>query len=160
MAPAALALDPQPGDAVLTISADLAAAMDPNAGPVPGDTTTLPAVAASPADFAFALARPVEHHASCPGQYIVGQVLNPQGGPVAGVHVVMVDEWGNRSDTVSKDGEADYGSYDFSIHSFANHYTLTVVDPAGNIASPAVTVEHLQGAAGDAPCHTVVWIGG
>ena len=160
VAPAALALDPQPGDAVLTISADLAAAMDPNAGPVPGDTTTLPAVAASPADFAFALARPVEHHASCPGQYIVGQVLNPQGGPVAGVHVVMVDEWGNRSDTVSKDGEGDYGSYDFSIHSFANHYTLTVVDPAGNIASPAVTVEHLQGAAGDAPCHTVVWIGG
>ena len=65
---------------------------------------------------------------------------------MAGVHVVMVDEWGNRSDTVSKNGEADYGSYDFAIHSFANHYTLTVVDPAGNIASPAVTVEHLQGA--------------
>ena len=160
VAPAALALDPQPGDAALSISADLAAAMDPNAGPVPGDTTTLPAVAASPADFGFALARPVENHASCPGNYIVGQVLNPQGAPVAGVHVVMVDEWGNRSDTVSKNGEADYGSYDFAIHSFANHYTLTVVDPAGNIASPAVTVEHLQGAAGDAPCHTVVWIGG
>ena len=160
VAPAALALDPQPGDAVLTISVDLAAAMDPNAGPVAGDTTTLPAVAASPADFSFALARPVESHASCPGNYIVGQVLNRQGAPVAGVHIVMVDEWGNRSDTVSKNGEADYGSYDFAIHSFANHYTLTVVDPAGNIASPAVTVEHLQGAGGDAPCHTVVWIGG
>jgi penicillin-binding protein 1C len=160
IAPRALALDPQPGDVALTISADLAAAMDPNAGPVPGDTTTLPAVAASPADFSFALARPVENHASCPGNYIVGQVLNRQGTPVAGVHIVMVDEWGNRSDTSSKNGEADYGSYDFAIHSFANHYTLTVVDPAGNIASPAVTVEHLQGAAGDAPCHTVVWIGG
>jgi penicillin-binding protein 1C len=158
--PVALALDPQPGDAALTISADLAAAMDPNAGPVPGDTTTLPAVAASPADFSFALARPVENHASCPGNYILGQVLNRQGAPVAGVHIVMVDEWGNRSDTTSKNGEADYGSYDFPIHSFANHYTLTVVDPAGNIASPAVVVEHLQGAAGDAPCHTVVWIGG
>ena len=145
---------------MLTISADLAAAMDPNAGPVPGDTTTLPAVAASPADFSFALARPVENHTSCPGNYIVGQVLNRQGAPVAGVHIVMVDEWGNRSDTVSKNGEADYGSYDFAIHSFANHYTLTVVDPAGNIASPAVVVEHLQGAGGDAPCHTVVWIGG
>ena len=160
MAPTALALDPQPGDAVLTIAADLAAAMDPNAGPVPGDTTTLPAVAASPADFSFALARPVENHASCPGNYIVGQVLNRQGAPVEGVHIVMVDEWGNRSDTVSKNGAADYGSYDFAIHSFANHYTLTVVDQAGNIASPAVTVEHLQGAGGDAPCHTVVWIGG
>ena len=160
VAPTALALDPQPGDAVLSIAADLAAAMDPNAGPVPGDTTTLPAVVASPADFSFALARPVENHASCPGNYIVGQVLNRQGAPVEGVHIVMVDEWGNRSDTVSKNGEADYGSYDFAIHSFANHYTLTVVDPAGSIASPAVVVEHLQGAAGDAPCHTVVWIGG
>jgi hypothetical protein len=157
-APVALALDPQPGDAVLAITADLAAAMDPNAGPVPGDTT-LPAVAASPADFTYALARPVEHNAACPGNYIMGQVLNRQGAPVAGVHVVMVDEWGNRSDAVSKNGEADYGGYDFPIHSFANHYTLTVLDPAGNVASPAVTVEHLQGTAGAAPCHTVVWIG-
>ncbi len=39
IAPRALALDPQPGDAALSISADLTAAMDPNAGPVPGDTT-------------------------------------------------------------------------------------------------------------------------
>jgi penicillin-binding protein 1C len=155
----ALALDPQSGDAALVISADLAAAMDPNAGPVPGDTT-LPAVAASPADFRYALARPVENNASCPGNYIVGQVVNRLGAPVAGVHIVMVDEWGNRADAVSKGGEADYGRYDLLINSFANRYTLTVVDPSGNIASPAVVVEHLQGAAGDAPCHTVVWIGG
>ena len=159
IAPAALALDPQPGDAALSIVADLGAAMNPNAGPVPGDTT-LPTWVASPADFGYALARPVEHHAMCPGNYIMGQVLNGAGAPVAGVHVVMVDEWGNRSDAVSKSGEGDFGSYDFAIHSFANHYTLTVLDSAGNIASPEVTVEHLQGAAGDAPCHTVVWIGG
>ncbi len=155
----ALALDPQPGDEALGITIDLSAAMDPNAGPVPGDTT-LPAVAASPADFGYALARPVENNAACPGNYIFGQVLNRQGAPVAGVHIVMIDEWGNRSDAVSKNGEADYGNYDFMIHPFANHYTLTVLDPAGNIASPAVVVEHLQGAGGDAPCHTVVWIGG
>ena len=159
IATAALALDPQPGDAALSIVADLGAAMNPNAGPVPGDTT-LPTWVASPADFGYALARPVEHHAMCPGNYIMGQVLNGAGAPVAGVHVVMVDEWGNRSDAVSKSGEGDFGSYDFAIHSFANHYTLTVLDSAGNIASPEVTVEHLQGAAGDAPCHTVVWIGG
>ena len=67
---------------------------------------------------------------------------------------------GDRSDTVSNNGEADYGSYDCAIHSFANHYTLTVLDQAGNVASPEVVVEHLQGAGGDAPCHTVVWIGG
>ena len=159
VAPAALALDPQPGDAALSIVADLAAAMDPSAGPVTGDTS-LPVQAVSPTDFRYALARPVEHHSSCPGNYIVGQVLNRQGAPVAGVHVVMVDEWGNRSDAVSKSGEGDFGSYDFAIHSFANHYTLTVLDPAGSVASPSVTVEHLQGAAGDAPCHTVVWVGG
>jgi hypothetical protein len=159
VAPAALALDPQPGDAALSISADLAAAMDPNAGPVVGDTS-LPVQAVSPTDFRYALARPVENNASCPGYYIMGQVLNRQGAPVAGVHIVMVDEWGNRSDAVSKNGQADYGSYDFPIHSFANHYTLTVLDQAGNVASPAVTVEHLQGAGSDAPCHTVVWVGG
>ena len=159
IAPRALALDAQPGDAALSITVDLAAAMDPNAGPVAGDTS-LPVQAVSPTDFRYALARPVENNASCPGNYIFGQVLNRQGAPVEGVHIVMVDEWGNRSDAVSKNGEADYGSYDFQIHSFANHYTLTVLDQAGNVASPAVTVEHLQGAGGDAPCHTVVWMGG
>ena len=159
IAPLALALDPQSGDAALSISADLGKAMDPNAGPVPGDTT-LPAMAASPADFRFALARPVENNTSCPGNYIVGRVLNRQGAPVAGVHIVMVDEWGNRADAVSKSGQSDYGRYDLLINSFANRYTLTVVDQAGNVSSPAVVVEHLQGAAGNAPCHTVVWIGG
>ena len=159
VAPAALALDPQPGDAALSILVDLAAAMDPLAGPVAGDTA-LPVQAVSSTDFSYTLARPVENHASCPGNYILGQVLNRQGAPVAEVHIVLVDEWGNRSDTVSKSGEGDFGSYDFPIHSFANHYTLTVLDQAGNIASPSVTVEHLQGDGGDAPCHTVVWIGG
>ncbi len=79
---------------------------------------------------------------------------------MAGVHIVMVDEWGNRADAISKSGEADFGGYDLLINPFANRYTLTVVDEAGNIASPPVLVEHFQGAAGDAPCHTVVWIGG
>jgi hypothetical protein len=43
---------------------------------------------------------------------------------VAGVHIVLVDEWGNRADAWSKGGESDYGRYDFPIH--------TVVDAAGN----------------------------
>lgn len=162
IAPQALALDPQPGDEVLRLTVDLAAALDPNAGPVPGDTT-LPAWTTSPADYRYALARPVEHHASCSGNYIVGRVLNREGAPVAGVHLVLVDEWGNRADAVSKDGQADYGSYDFLLNPFANRYTVTVVDESGNPASPPVVVEHLQGAqasGGDSPCHTVDWVGG
>jgi len=157
--PKALALDPQPGDEALQVSADLGAALDANAGPVAGDTT-LPVQAVAPTDFRYALARPVTHHTSCPGNYIVGQVLNRQGAPVAGVHIVLLDEWGNRADAVSKSGASDYGNYDFPINSFANRYTLTVVDGAGNPISPPVVVEHLQGAGGDSPCHTVVWIGG
>jgi hypothetical protein len=159
IAPQALALDPHPGDEVLQLTVDLAAAMDPNAGPVPGDTT-LPAWTVSPADYRYALARPVEHHDLCPGNYIVGRVLNRQGGPVAGVLLVMVDEWGNRADAVSKNGPSDFGSYDFLLNSFANRYTVTVVDGDGNPASPPVVVEHLQGTGGDKPCHTLDWIGG
>ena len=79
---------------------------------------------------------------------------------MAGVHIVLVDEWGNRADAVSKSGETDYGNYDLPINAFANRYTLTVLDDAGNPISPPVVVEHMQGAAGDAPCHTVVWFGG
>ncbi len=157
--PAALALDRQPGDEALTISIDLGAAMDPNAGPVPGDTT-LPVQAVAPTDFRYALAQPVAHNAECPGHYIVGRVLNRDGAPVGGVHIVLVDEWGNRADAVSKSGATDLGSYDFPINTFANRYTLTVVDGGGNPISAPVIVEHLQGAGGDAPCHTVVWIGG
>ena len=93
----------------------------------------------------------------------MGRVLNREGAPVAGVHLVLVDEWGNRADAVSKDGQADYGSYDFLLNPFANRYTVTVVDESGNPASPPVVVEHLQGAqasGGDSPCHTVDWVGG
>lgn len=157
LVPRALALDPQPGDEVLQILVDLAAALDPMAGPVPGDTA-LPVQAVAPTDYRY-FAWNISHHSACPGHYIVGQVLNRSGAAVAGVHIVLVDEWGNRADAWSKSGESDYGRYDFPINSFANRYTLTVVDEAGTPISPPVVVEHLQGSGGDAPCHTVDWIG-
>ncbi len=157
LVPRALALDPQPGDDALQVLVDLAAALDPTAGPVPGDIT-LPVQAVAPADYRY-FPRDISHHNVCPGHYIVGQVLNRSGAAVAGVHIVLVDEWGNRADAWSKSGESDYGRYDFPINSFANRYTLTVVDEAGTPISPPVVVEHLQGSGGDAPCHTVDWIG-
>jgi hypothetical protein len=140
---------------------DLAAALDPNAGGVAGSTAV--AVTATSSGLAgpasFALAQPIVHHDSCPGNYIVGQVFDASGTPKAGVHIVLVDEWGNRADAVSKEGAGDYGSYDFPLNAFANRYTLTVVDEAGAAISQAVVVEHLQGDGGAAPCHTVIWQG-
>lgn len=154
----ALAADPQKEDTGLHVGVDLAAAMDPNAGPVPG----VAGESAQPGSNVamgqrYMLAAAVSHHTSCPGQYIVGQVTNADGAPRAGVHIVLVDQWGNRADAVSKDGAADFGNYDFPLSDFANEYTLTVVDEGGNAISPPVVVAHRQGEAGDAPCHTVVW---
>lgn len=157
LVPRALAADPQPGDQALQIVADLSAALDPMAGPVAGDIS-LPVQAVAPTDYRY-FAQNIGHHNICPGHYIVGQVLNRAGGAVAGVHIVLVDEWGNRADAWSKSGESDFGRYDFPINSFANRYTLTVVDETGMPISPPVVVEHLQGSGGDAPCHTVDWVG-
>jgi hypothetical protein len=99
----------------------------------------------------------VSHHTSCPGQYIVGQVLGIDGAPRAGIHIVLVDLWGNRAGAVSKSGSADFGNYDFPLNDFANQYTLTVVDEGGQAVSPPVVVNHRQGDGGEAPCHTVTW---
>ncbi len=158
----ALALAPKAGDENLRLLVDLQAALDPEAGPVGGETATplapLSPAAASPG--LYSLAQPVSHHSACPGHYIIGQVLNRADQPVAGVHISLVDQWGNRADAVSKSGAADYGNYDFPLNHFANRYTLTITDEAGNPLSAPVIVDHLQGDSGDAPCHTVVWTGG
>lgn len=160
--PRALALMPERSDAETQVLVDLAAAMDPNVGPVAGSAaqpvTAAGPVAAGPGRYAPAQA--VTHHGECPGNYIIGRVLNAAGGPVAGVRLTMVDQWNNRAEAVSKDGAADYGAYDFLLNPFANRYTVTVVDGAGRPISAPVTVEHLQGASGSAPCHTVVWWSG
>jgi len=157
----ALAADPRQGDGSLSFRADLSAAMNPSVGPAtaaasPADDA-VPVVSASPAEFRFALAQGIRNHAECPGHYIVGAVLNRGGAPLAGVHIAMVDEWGNRADAVSKSGANDAGQYDFPINNFANRYTLTVLDGTGAPISAPVTVEHLQGYGGDSPCHTVIW---
>lgn len=162
LAQQALALDAAPGEPATQVLVDLAAAMDPNAGAVAGSNAA-PVAELWPAvgqPGSYTLAQPVSHHAACPGNYIVGQVLDAGGSPVAGVHIILVDQWGNRADAISKDGAADYGSYDFPINFFPNRYILTVVDQAGNPISSAIVVDHLQGEGGDAPCHSVVWRGG
>ncbi len=160
VAAAALKLMPERTDEGLEVLVDLAAALDPNVGPVAGSTAQPVAGLAPAGPGRYALAQPVTHHRDCPGHYIVGRVLNAAGGPVAGVRLVMVDQWGNRAEAISKSGATDFGMYDFPLNHFANRYTVTVVDGAGRPLSPAVTVDHLQGASGDAPCHTVIWRSG
>jgi hypothetical protein len=157
--PRALAADPLEEDAGLRVGVDLAAAMDPNAGPIPAIGVESIELGNNVAVGLqrYVLAAPVSHHTSCPGQYIVGQVIGANGVPRAGVHIMLVDQWGNRADAVSKDGPADFGNYDFPLNDFANQYTLTVVDEGGRAISSPVVVDHRQGAGGDAPCHTVVW---
>jgi hypothetical protein len=134
--------------------------MDPNAGGVAGSTSPPNDADAATGEHAFRLAQAVTHHDACPGNYIMGQVLNGQGGPMAGVHIVMLDQWGNRADAMSKAGENDYGLFDLPLNGFANQYTLTVVDGEGRPLSAPVVIDHLQGGSGNAPCHTVVWQGG
>ena len=158
----ALRADPRQGDGALAISADLSAAMNPKAGPVAGtiqsvSENSLPAIAASPSDFRFALGEGIVHHDSCPGQYIMGSVLTRSGAPMSGVHITMIDEWGNRADAWSKSEASDAGRYDFPISATPNKYTLTVVDSNGTPVSAPVTVEHQQGYGGTHACHTVIW---
>ncbi len=132
--PRALALMPNKADQGAQVLVDMAAAMDPNAGPVAGDTaqpitSAAPIAPAGPGS--YRLAQPVTHHRECPGNYIIGRVLNAAGGPVAGVRLTIVDQWNNRAEAVSKSGASDFGNYDFMLNAFANRYTVTVVDGSG-----------------------------
>ena len=157
----AVSLDRRGGE-VGKVLVDYAAALNQDAGPVPAST---PAALTTPEPVAigsgyYVLAQPVTHHNVCPGNYIVGQILNSAMAPVSGIRISLVDQWGNRAEAISKSGKNDFGSYDFPINDFANQYTLTVTDEAGNPASPPIVIDHLQGPSGDSPCHTVTWIEG
>lgn len=161
LAPNALALGGEPNPGGVQVAVDMAAAMDPNAGPVAGAAAVVVSgSSAPPGSGRYRLAQPVNHDHSCPGNYIMGQVQNGNGAPVAGVRIALADQWGNNALAVSKDGPSDFGLFDFPINYFANRYTLTVVDDAGHPLSEAVVVDHLQGASGDAPCHWLLWTEG
>ncbi len=161
----AVAQDQGLAQAGLRVLVDVAAANSPEvaAGPSSG-ALLLTQVAGSTASAAYgtyALSQPVWHDAACPGQYIMGQVLNREGGPVAGVRVQARDEWGNVYDVVSKSGPADYGRFDFPIASSTPQtLSVMVVDPNGYPMSPSVMIEHQWGSGGAAPCHHLIFRGG
>lgn len=110
---------------------------------------------------AYWLAEPIANDFNCPGQYVMGRVLNLDGAPVAGVRIVMRDPWGNEAQTMSKSGQNDYGMFDFPIWADGSQdLTLTVLDDAGNPLSGTVIVPHRRDAASDTPCHRVTLQGG
>jgi len=136
----------------------------PTATPVPDITaipdgfptaTALPAVAGSTATGVYR-ALGVAHDEFCSGDYVLGQVLSRAGAPVAGVRIVAVDEWGNRSEVLTKSGANDFGRYDFPIGTNPRDLTVTIVDSAGNPLSETVGIAHRR--FDDLSCHHITWI--
>lgn len=165
--PAALALEPQPEDEAMRVLVDLAAAGDPNAATVSADAVPVDAIQRAVSvdglsgGGVYALAQPIVNDGACPGSYVMGQVLNRDGAPVAGVRLSLRDPWGNEAITVSKNGPNDYGKFDFPIYADGPHdLFLTVLDENNNPISTTFVIPHKQDANSDTPCHHVVLRGG
>jgi penicillin-binding protein 1C len=103
----------------------------------------------------------VYHNDACPGRYIMGRVINWEGGPVAGVRLSLVDGWGNYYEAVTKSGPTDFGHFDFPLYSDSpQDLRLTVLDGGGSPISPTVIVPHRRSAESEFPCHHVTFQGG
>jgi hypothetical protein len=101
------------------------------------------------------------HGDNCPGGYVMGRVVNNNGGPVAGIRISMVDGWGNYYEAMSKSGDADFGSFDFPLYSDTpQDLKLTVLDGNGNPISRTYVVPHNQNPDSRQPCHFVTFQGG
>ncbi len=167
--PAALAAQPEATDGEIRVLVDLAAASNPEVAAVAGDgsvdiNTLVQAISVDTSlvgGGAYHLAAPVVHDNNCPGQYVMGQVINGTGAPVAGVPIKMRDQWGNEATAVSKNGAADYGLFDFPLPSGAPYdLYITVLGEGGVPLSATVTIPHHQGEGGDFSCHHIVLQGG
>lgn len=143
------------------ISIDLAGAGQEEAAENPSDGAVAVDSPAVTGDFRFVLNQAVWHDTNCPGGYVIGQVLNWNGGPLAGVRLELTDAWGNRYGAVSKAGATDAGQFDFPLFSDTPQtLRLVVLDGNGNPISPAVPVPHNMDASSSFPCHHVVFKGG
>ena len=161
--PAALAVEAQEGDAEMRVMVDLAAAGDPNAvaispeGSVPMEAIQRAvAVEGLVGAGAVGVASGIVHDASCPGNYVIGTVVDGAGSPMAGVRLMMTDAWGNQAFAESKNGQLDYGMFDFPIYGDGpQNLQLVVVDGNNNPRSAPILVPHRMDAASDTPCHHV-----
>jgi len=103
------------------------------------------------------VAQGIINDASCPGNYVMGTVVNKDGAPLAGIRLEMTDQWGNRTYAMSKNGQNDYGMFDFPIYGDGpQNLQLAVVDANNNPIGAPVIVPHKMDAASDAPCQHVM----
>lgn len=163
--PAALAMEPRETDAELRVVVDIAAAGDPNAltlspdGVVPVEAieraVAVDGLAGEGGD--VAVADGIIHDFSCPGNYVMGTVVNAEGAPMAGVRLAMTDAWGNQTFAVSKSEPNDYGRFDFPIYGDGpQQLQLVVLDGNGNPIGAPVLVPHRMDPASDTPCHHLI----
>ncbi len=130
-------------------------------------TVELASIAASTGDDGwtgprtYRLAESIVNNNDCPGQYIMGQIVDSQGAPISGVRLLMRDPWGNEAETHSKDGQADYGQFDFPIWADGSlDYVLTVMDDGGNQISAPIIIPHRKDDASNTSCHMIRLQGG
>jgi hypothetical protein len=130
--------------------------------PTPGTprptVTSTPAVTATrPDTFSFGLASPVRNSTGdCPGNYVLGSVLDRAGNPMPDVQLWLQDEFGNQDRKVSKSG-ADAGKYDFPLSGPPRRFYLAIVDATGKELSARVEIGHGVGTDAGASCHWVTW---
>lgn len=137
---------------------DGATAAEEDALPAAEEAEAFPTATPAPPQFAYRLAEPIRHDTSCPGSYVMGRVLNRQGGPMPGVRVQMVDGWGNVYYAETKSGALDFGVFDFPLYSATpQELQVTVLDGGGSPISPTIGVPHNQGGGSNLPCHYVVF---
>ncbi|HXF60410.1 MAG TPA: transglycosylase domain-containing protein [Caldilineaceae bacterium] len=98
----------------------------------------------------------VAHDANCGGNMVLGQVVNAQGQPVAGVTITYSDPFGNIMQTATSGSPQGYGSFSFRIAVPDQAHTITITAAGG---SAAASVPHLQGGPTDQGCHYVIWRG-
>lgn len=147
----------QPSPTQGSPAAPTASAQEPTFGPEPAPTSTAPPTQ-SPA-LPFVLARPVrDSTGDCPGQYVLGQVVDRAGSPLPGVRLQLVDEFNNAASAVTKSGQGDLGRYDFPLSGPARRFYLTVVDEGGQPLSPRVEIAHGLAPNADASCHWADWV--
>ncbi|MBV7338160.1 transglycosylase domain-containing protein [Chloroflexi bacterium TSY] len=116
-----------------------------------------PAIPASSSVRTAYVTQSVEHGNNCPGNYIMGRIINSEGGPVPGVRVRAIDEWGNQSDAVSKGGAGEVGLFDIPLYTDRpRDIYVNVLDGAGNPISAATLVPHRKGSV-ETGCHMVVF---
>jgi hypothetical protein len=126
----------------------------PPATPLPTATETPEPPLAAGADYSLSELR---HDNQCPGDYIMGEVVDPNGVPLEGVRVIGVDQWGNFMEATTEGGQLDAGRFNFEIADDSREYYVTVVDDVGAPLSFSVTIQHRMGDLSDDGCHHIQW---